>query len=253
MQTHRPEASEARPARLDVTRLPANVQDSFRELAQLIQTLAPEALLSLTPFGGWLADDPLYADTPARSVAVMSAFDLRVLDQLGREGVQFGKRGLAAPLVMTPEYIAAVCDVFPLELLEIRELHETVLGEDPFASLRFERRDVRLQCERELRSELIQLRHGLVAVAGKHKELTPLCRNAAERTARVLRGVLLLADKPLPRLAAELAEATELVAGVALPALRQVTTTASAVDFGRFEAFYHELTSLAAYVNRLTV
>ena len=35
-------------------------------------------------------------------------------------------------------------------------MHQLVVGEDHFSELRFDSGDLRLQCERELKSELIQ-------------------------------------------------------------------------------------------------
>ena len=236
---------------VNVAALPQNTRDSFRDLARLLADLAGDSLLGLGAFGGWLVEDPLYHGTPARSVAVLNRFDLAMLDRLASEGVRFGKRGLSAPLMMTPEYIAASCDVFPLELLEIRQTQTLLRGEDHFAKLEFKRGDLRLQCERELKSELIQLRQGLLAAAGEHKLLGELCRNGAERGMRVLRGVLYLSDAALPRTSAELVELAAKETGVTLDALKQAVTDASGIGFAGFEGFYDNLTALAAYVDKL--
>lgn len=236
---------------VNVTALPQNTRDSFRDLARLLANLAADNLLGLSAFGGWLADDPLFRATPARSVAVLRRFDLHMLDRLATEGVHFGKRGLSAPLMMTPEYIDASRDVFPLELLEIQQVHALLHGQDHFAELGFARPHVRLQCERELKSELIQLRQGLLAAAGQHNRLGQLCRNGAERAMRVLRGVLHLASAEAPRLSTDLVTRAAEVAGIRLEALAQVVADASRVEFAGFEKFYGDLSALAAYVDKL--
>ena len=236
---------------LDIKELPANTRAAFRELMPLLARLAGDGLLELSAFGGWLVDDPLYRGTPARSVAVLRRFDLHMLDQLAREGVRLGKLGLRAPLMMTPQYIAASCDTFPLELLEIRHQHVLLCGEDHFAGLQFRHADVRLQCERELKSELLHLRQGLLAAAGKYKHLGELCRHEAERATRVLRGVLYLAGRELPPLSADLAGQSANVTGLKLAGLAGVVADARHVDFAAFERFYADLASLAEYVDKL--
>jgi hypothetical protein len=236
---------------IDTAGLPANAQAAFTELARALAGLAGEDLLGLSAFGGWLADDPLYAGTPARSVVVFRRFDLGLLDRLAREGIRFGKLGLRAPLIMTPEYIAASSDAFPLELLEIQQLHVLVCGADHFAALQFERGDVRLQCERELKSALISLRQGLLAAVGEYKRLGELFRDESERTARVLRGILHLAGREAPRLSAGLIGTAVEVAGAKLEGLARVVGGARQVDLETFRQFYEDLAALASYVDGL--
>jgi hypothetical protein len=231
--------------------LPANSRAAFHELAELLARLAGDRLRELSAYGGWLVDDPLYDGTPARSVAVLPQVDLRLLDQLAQEGVRLGKLGLRAPLMMTPEYIAASCDTFPLELLEIQQQHVVLAGHGHFADLRFAPADVRLQCERELKSALIHLRQGLLAAAGKYKHLGALCRQEAERAARVLRGLSHLAGRALPRLSAELVAQVATSTGLPLDGLGAVVGQAGPVDFAAFERFYADLAALAEYVDRL--
>ncbi len=231
--------------------LPANSRAAFRELAELLTHLAGDSLLELSAFGGWLVADPLYNGTPARSVAVLRQVDLLLLDQLAREGVRFGKLGLAAPLMMTPEYIAASCDTFPLELLEIQQQHAVLAGKDHFATLQFKPADVRLQCERELKGELIHLRQGLLAAAGNYKQLGELCRHEAERATRVLRGVLHLSGRESPRLSAELVAQAALHTGVTLDGLVALVGATRYVDFAAFERLYMDWAALADYVDRL--
>ena len=235
----------------EVGELPRNTRAAFRELGALLARLAGDGLLELSAFGGWLVDDPLHRGTPARSVAVLRRFDLRLLDQLAREGVRLGKLGLRAPLVMTPQYLTASCDTFPLELLEIRHQHVLLHGEDHFAGLEFRPADLRLQCERELKSALLHLRQGLLAAAGKYEHLGELCRHGAERATRVLRGVLHLAGRALPALAAELVAQSAGVMGLKLDGLAAVVGGARHVDFPAFERFYGDLAALAEYVDQL--
>ena len=66
-----------------------------------------------------------------------------------------GKAKIAAPLIMTQDYIQNSLDSFPLEFLEIQQHHLCLFGQDSFAELSFYQPHLRLQCERELKSMLI--------------------------------------------------------------------------------------------------
>ena len=235
---------------IDVTAIPEKRRNTYREFAQLLAALAGDNLLGLCGFGGWVVDDPCYADAPASSVLVLRRVDLTLLDELARRGSKFGRQRIAAPLIMMPEYIEASCDVFPLELLEIQQLHARISGEDHFPALTFARTDLRLQCERELKVELMQLRQGLIAAAGRHKLLHELCVSAAERTMRIVRGVLHLLGKEAPPLARDVLETTAEVTGVNLVTLARALLAADRLDFADFRRCYAEAEALAAYVDK---
>lgn len=237
---------------VNVAALPANARAPFQAFAQVLVELARDNLLALSAFGGWLAGDALNERTPARSVVVLKRFDLRLLAGLAGHGVRMGRRGLQAPLIMTPAYIAASCDAFPLELLEVQQLSAVLIGEDHFAALRFDPANVRLQCEREVKSKLIHLHQGLLASAGKYRHLGELCQREAERAVRVLRGVLYLAKAAVPRRTTEIAASAAEATGLRLATLGQILAGARIRDLAGFEGFYDELSALADYVDGLS-
>jgi hypothetical protein len=234
---------------IDVDGLPDARRDNFGELVALLADLAGDNLLGCCAFGGWVVDDPAYKDLPARSVLVLREVDLDLLDALAGYGGRFGRQGLAAPLIMTPEYIAASTDVFPLELLEMQQLHRRVCGKDYFSDLVFKPGELRLQCERELKSELIQLRQGLISAAGKRQVLPALCLSAAERCSRVLRGVLHLAGRRPPEVAVQLLAQGGDVTGTRLEKLRAVLAGVDRFELDDFKQCYREVADLAAHVD----
>ena len=234
---------------VNVAGLPDSAQAPFRGFVRTLSEVAGEQLLALSAFGGWIYGDPFYQTAVARSVVVLRHFDVRLLARLAEHGVRMGRHGLQAPLIMTPAYITASCDVFPLELLEIQQLSVPLIGADHFAGLRFEPANVRLQCEREAKSALIHLHQGLLSSVGKHRHLDELCHREAERAVRVLRGALLMASAALPRLSGETVAAAAQITGLRLAALGQLVAGAPVRALDGFEAFYNELSALAAYVD----
>jgi len=238
---------------IDSGALPTMYRQGFEQFARALLELAGDNLLGLSAFGGWLESDPFFEDTPARSVAVLQRVDLKMLDRLASSGAKFGKSKITAPLMMTPEYIKSSCDVFPLELMEIQQLHALVVGQDHFAELTFDHRDVRLQCEREFKGELIQLRQGLLAAAGKRKLLPQLCHACALRIARMLRGVLFLNGvSPAPKLTRAIVKRAAEVSDQPLETLARIVTRPDQIEFDALERFYAEVDALTSYVDKLT-
>ena len=140
--------------------------------------------------------DPKISDI--NSVVVLHKMDLKFLEFLAPLGKKHGKKRIAAPLIMTPEYIENSLDVFPLEFFNIKMLHHTVWGEDIFQFLEIYQSDLRRQCEQELKVKLIGLRQGYISAAGDQKVLA---RGFAESFAGYMplfKSIILLLGKEPP-------------------------------------------------------
>jgi len=168
------------------------MRQAVRSFAELVRELDRSLVRSLTLTGAILTDSFDADGRPIASVLVLERVDLDLLRRLAERGPSLGKLRIAAPLILTVEHLRTSLDTFPLELIEIQQLHLTLFGEDPFADLVFEASHVRLQCERELKRFLIGLRQGLLVSAGRESHLRSVEREVAEGLLRTLRGMLWL-------------------------------------------------------------
>jgi predicted nucleotidyltransferase len=73
------------------------------------------------------------------------------------------KDGIALPLFLTPEDIRRSADIFPVEYLDICEHHLLLAGDDFFADLQIDQRNLRFQIEHELKAKLLALRQAYLA------------------------------------------------------------------------------------------
>jgi hypothetical protein len=123
------------------------------------------------------------------------AATLRRGSALAREWAQAGN---PPPLVLGETEWRKSADVFPIEYTDIRDAHLVLHGTDPFAGLRIEWSDLRLQCEHELKSKQIRLReHFLLAEAGE--ELGKLLVQSFPTFLTLFRAGLRLAGREVPR------------------------------------------------------
>lgn len=186
----------------------------------------------------------------ADSAMVLERIDLTELRRLGERGARLGKRGIAAPLVLTPEFIAASQDSFPLELLDIQQNHATLVGRDCFDGIELRPEHVRLQCEREFRRIAMRMRQGLLATAGREKFLVGLEADIGIHLLRTLRGVLWLQGTktylPTVEVMARCAESTKRP----LSGLRQALSSTTAHGWEAFTALYDDVEALAGMANR---
>jgi hypothetical protein len=132
------------------------------------------------------------------SVVVLHDMDLGFVEFLAPLGKKYGKKGIAAPLVMTPEYIRDSLDAFPIEFHDFKLIHKTVYGPDILKELNIAGHHLRLQCERELKSKLIALRQGYISSLGKTKELIPVLVSSFTGSMALFRAIITLLGKEPP-------------------------------------------------------
>jgi hypothetical protein len=160
-------------------------------VADMQERLGPD-LTSITVVGSATGPDFQAGVSDINTVLILSRLDRSGLDVISGMGKGLHKRHLALPLLMTSEYIERSRDVFGVELLDFQLSGQTVLGDDPFEGLTFERSDVRLQCERELKAMLIRLRQGYMASAGNTRMLRDVLVSSGKTLLPYLRAMVWL-------------------------------------------------------------
>lgn len=217
--------------------------------ADTLKELAGANALSLTLFGAVAAGAFNPRSHTARSVFVVGAVDLDVLRQLARQGPRLGKARIAAPLIMTPEYIGESLDTFPLEFLEIAQRHICVFGEDHFRELPLQADHVRHQCERELKTIQLGMRQALLAAAGRDKALTTVEVDVGERLLRSLRGLLWLHGDTEAKAAMDAVAAVEEGLHRSLPGIRGAVDDRSNHGWEEFKTLYADVDALRTHID----
>ncbi len=135
------------------------------------------------------------------SVVVLHNMDLQFIRFLAPLGNKYGKKKIAAPLVMTPEYIDRSLDAFPIEFLDFKRLHKTVYGQDLLKDLQITTPNLRLQCEREIKTKLIGLRQEYLSSLGKKKLVAAVLVRSFTGSMALFRAIITLLGKepPVPR------------------------------------------------------
>jgi len=132
------------------------------------------------------------------SVVVLHNMDLQFIKFLAPLGKKYGKKKIAAPLVMTPEYIDQSLDAFPIEFLDFKLIHKTVYGHDLLQDLRITMPNLRLQCEREIKTKLIGLRQGYISSLGKKEDIAAVLVRSFTGSMALFRAVITLLGKEPP-------------------------------------------------------
>ena len=110
------------------------------------------------------------------------------------------------PLFMTRPQIHNSLDTFPIEWTEIGERHLLLEGEDVVQNLAILERDLRLQCEHELRAKHIRLRQAYLASAHDANPLADVLRDSATSFTTLFRTLLRLSGETPPASPAKVIE-----------------------------------------------
>ena len=225
-------------------RIAEPMRAATEQYAKLVADLAGPNAKALTLFGALVAGTFDASRHTARSVLVVDRVDLAMLRRLAEQGTKLGKARIAAPLIMTPQYIKTSCDTFPLELIEIKQRYLTLFGEDYFKDLTFDDAHVRLQCERELKVLLIGLRQGLLAAAGRVKLLNALEQDIGDGLMRTLRGILWLKSDHDPKPTPKVLEEIEKIVDRKLTGIRTALDPSSPHGWAEFEDIYRDVEAI---------
>ena len=102
-----------------------------------------------------------------------------------------------SPIFFTEEYINSSTDVFPIEFLDMKENYRVLHGKDVLKGLTVDTRNLRFQCEQELKSRQISIKRQYL-VTQSRGELEKLLFKSFTSTVHIMRNLLRLKGKDAP-------------------------------------------------------
>ena len=98
-------------------------------------------------------------------------------------------------LFLSREYIQTSTDVFPIEFLDMKENYSVLFGEDVLKGVQVDTRNLRFQCEQELKGKLINLRQAYLRQSRNRAALKYLLFKYCTSVLHILRNVLRVKGK----------------------------------------------------------
>jgi len=247
-----------RELKLDALRM--QIRDIVKSFAEKLIEELGENLQSITVVGSSLTEDFKPGQSDINTVLVLGRQTLGLLKSITPLAKTMRKKRISPPLLMTPSYIERSRDVFGVEFLDFQLTHRTVLGDDPFTSLTFNKKDVRLQCERELKAMLIRLRQGYIAAAANKKLVRDILISTAKGLVPLLRAMLWL--KGIDRVAKSEPTISKAASEFTINMESLITAVKWQHQKGRlseldmenvFESIYSTVEQLALFVDKLEI
>lgn len=149
-------------------------EKTIQRFTHEIHTLYGDDLISLILYGSAAGTDFV----PDRSDLNFLVVLKRVTPEALRKAMplvrDWHRQKIAAPLFVDPEFLRSSLDVFPIEFLEMQEQHRLLAGKDILLELKISPKNLRLQCEEELKGKLLNLYRGYLETGGRVEALEEL-------------------------------------------------------------------------------
>ena len=243
---------------MDITAYLVNISKHFTEFADALHTDPPVEVLSITVVGSTLTPDFSPESSDINSIVVVNEITVAFLDYMVERGRTYRSKNIAAPMLMTPQYIHSSLDVFPIEFFNFRKIHHTVSGSDALAALDIKNTHLRLQCEREMKSKLLWLHQGYISALGDDNILTRRLSQSITGYLPLFRAILHLAGHSLSLSGHETAAAVEKVIGLdngiftKILAMKHAGQAAAGEELcDCFNTYYQATQRLSEYVETL--
>ncbi len=226
--------------KLDLAGLIPSVAEKIRPLAEDVLAQHGPNVHSFHIVGSAVIPDYNEKLSDINSVVVLQNMDLKFIEFLAPLGRKYGRKRIAAPLVMTPDYIRDSVDSFPIEFHDFKRIHKTVYGEDLFEKIEISRNYLRLQCEREIKTKQIGLRQAYISSLGKKEHLNMLLIKSFTGSMALFRAIISLLGKEPPVQRAEVITLFGALSGIK----GDIFTDLLALKTGRIKPSERELRSL---------
>jgi len=212
--------------------LKAGLKAVLDDFTQSLKNIYGQGLISVILYGSAASGE--FADRQS-NLNLLVVLDNAGLDNLSKVSrvINGRKFQLLRPLFFTEEYIRGSLDVFPIEFLDIKENFAVLYGKDILSDLAIDTRNLRFQCEQELKSKLLNLKNMYL-----RQQDTPALKGVLFKSftsiLHILRNLLRLNGKAPPYLKEEILKAIEAEFKIDAANLRKIL--AARQDSGKLKA-----------------
>ncbi|MDF7798696.1 nucleotidyltransferase domain-containing protein [Pontiellaceae bacterium B1224] len=169
------------------------------KLVEELKQACPTGLKSVVLYGSAAGGDYVGKRSDYNVLVVTEDLGIATLDAISKTASKWSQAGNPAPLLFTEDRLAQSTDVFPIELLDIRECHKILFGDDLVQGLEIDTKNLRLEIEHELRGKLIKLRQSYLLTGVKPKAVAELMVDSLSTFLVLFRASLRLFEDAVPQ------------------------------------------------------
>jgi hypothetical protein len=173
------------------------MDDKVDEFVQKLKSAADENLKAVALYGSAVTGEFHAKHSDVNVICVLQQADAARIENLHATVEWWLRQGHRAPLVFTLEELERSADVFAIELLDVKTHHRMLYGDDVFAGLAVPMHYHAIQVERELRTDWLRLRQGILTAPKKDDAYLSLMTSSFSAFAALFRHALIALGEPL--------------------------------------------------------
>ncbi len=183
----------------NIDKLPESAAKKIRPYLENMIELLGNNLITAAVYGSAVTGDYSEKRSDINLILVCEDVDLSTLKKSLKLVAKGIRERIAAPLFFTRRYIETSADVFPIEFLEIKENHLVLYGEDILAGIIVDLKNLRHQCEEQIKGKLVRIRQAYLEVGLKKKGVEALLKRSLSSLMPVFKSVIRLRGESPPR------------------------------------------------------
>ena len=171
---------------------PEKAGTALRPYLEKMVELQGDNLITAAVYGSAASGDFSPKSSDLNLLLICRRVDLETLKKCLKLVARGRKKQITAPLFLTREHLDTSADVFPMEFLEFKENHLLVYGEDLLSGLRVDLKNLRYQCEEQIKGKLIRIRQAYLEVGLRGKGIEALLKESLSGLLPVFKNILRL-------------------------------------------------------------
>lgn len=174
------------------------MEAKLTELVEKLKKEAGENLRAVVLFGSAVTNEFSAEHSDLNILCVVEHTSAEELEELHDVAEWWLKQGNPVPLVFTMDELVRSADVFAIEMLDMRQRHRMLYGEDFLTKLEVPMHLHHLQVERELRTKWLRLRQAILEAPHKNRVLLQLMLDSLSPFCALFRHALMALGQHLP-------------------------------------------------------
>lgn len=175
--------------------MPNRFKENLQKFVQGLKDIYQDRLISIILYGSAASGEFIEKHSNLNLLVVLENTNL---ENLKRASKVINKSKVINPLFLTEDYIKRSTDIFPIEFLDIQENYSVLYGKNILEDINIDIRNLRFQCEQELKAKLITLRQLYLKISADKAALKDLLFRSVTSVLHILRNVLRLKGKKPP-------------------------------------------------------
>ncbi len=186
---------------MEELKMPNKYKNILQDFIQGLKDIYHEELISLVLYGSAASGEFVDKHSNLNLLVVLKNTGL---ENLKRSSKLIRNFNMISALFLTEDYIASSVDIFPIEFLDMQENYFVIYGKDILKDIHIDIRNLRFQCEQELKAKLLKLKQAYLMINSDTPALRKLLFMSFTSILHILRNVLRLKGKTPPYLKPEL-------------------------------------------------